>query len=173
MSKKPALSEDQKRELMINYIKKYGYTIFIETGTCLGDTCWVMKDICKEVYSVEFREDRFKDCVKRFKNYDNVKLFNGDSKDILPVILKNIKKDAFFWLDAHNWTYSPALQELNIILQRSNNDLILIDDMRHFNIGRKLYPTQQQLIDAVKNSNNNIRVEIKKDIMRIGKNIGE
>ena len=76
--------------------------------------------------------------VKQFSNHNNVKMYLGDSKKILPELLSNINEPVTLYLDAH---YSggttafgdeevPLLFELEILKNRNYDDIIIIDDCR-------------------------------------------
>ena len=88
---------------------KTKYDIFFETGTLDGAAISDLLDECDifdEYHSVEIDTERFDNCVKRFKNRKNVKLYNGDSKQVLkkflePHIFKI--KNFFFGLMLIGW----------------------------------------------------------------------
>jgi len=83
----------------------------------------------------------------------------GDSCDVLPKILANINSNIVFWLDGH---YSggntggkefpcPLLKELEIILARNNEDIIIIDDARCL-FNEKGWPSISELHQKIKTS---------------------
>jgi hypothetical protein len=75
---------------------------FIETGTYHGDTTLKMVNIgFKYVYTVEYYEPFYNDCVNKFKDIDNIKLFQGVSYEKFPEMLKDINSSSVFFLDAH------------------------------------------------------------------------
>ena len=112
--------------------------IFVETGTYMGRTTKWASTQFKEVYTIELSESLYNQIKDELLNKGNITPHLGDSRDVLPRILANIKGNILFWLDGH---YSagvtagkddpcPLLQELEIILSRNNEDIILIDDAR-------------------------------------------
>lgn len=112
---------------------------FIETGTFKGDTTNIAKDIFKNVYSIEIRENLYEKAKERFNAFGNVTLLYGDSSVVLENIKSEIKNNAIFFLDAH-WagdlsskgkSDSPLLEELNILRERVDiyKDIIVIDDI--------------------------------------------
>lgn len=55
----------------------------------------------KKIISIELGVDLFVKAKKGFKNDKNVVIIQGDSREMLPKILKDINKPAIFWLDGH------------------------------------------------------------------------
>jgi hypothetical protein len=110
----------------------------VETGTNYGHTSWEMKDHFT-IHTIELSGELYRKNVEKFKD-TNVKCYWGDSKSMLPKIIKDIYEPILFYLDAH---YSgglaafgeeecPLLQELEIISHRKYNDIIICDDLRLF-----------------------------------------
>ena len=80
-------------------------TLFVETGTYMGDGVQAALNAgFNDVVSIELATCQYDECVSRFKNNGGVKLYLGDSRNILPIVLdENVKdhKNIFFWIDAH------------------------------------------------------------------------
>ena len=131
-----------KRRMLASIVRDFAAEIFVETGTYLGDTVACMKDHVRQVHSIELGEDLFKNAQRRFADCPGVKLWHGDSGDVLPAVLQSIAGRCVFWLDGH---YSagitargvedtPILRELTHIFSASIPPyLIVIDDARCFN----------------------------------------
>jgi len=111
---------------------------YIETGTYLGDGIKAVLNDYKIIHSIELSEKWYQHNVTQFKNNNNVKMYLGDSKKILPELLKTLNEPITIYLDAH---YSggttafgeeevPLLFELEILKQRKYDDIIIIDDCR-------------------------------------------
>jgi hypothetical protein len=111
---------------------------YIETGTYLGDGIKCVLNNYENIHSIELSEKWYQYNVEQFKNNKNVKIYLGDSKKILPELLKSINEPITIYLDAH---YSgeptafgeeevPLLFELEILKQRKYDDIIIIDDCR-------------------------------------------
>ena len=119
---------------------KYLNNIFIETGTYHGDSVQTALDSgFKTICSIELGESLYRQCIKRFIKVNNVHLFNGDSSELLPIVIKDINEPVTFWLDSHysgvdtvqGKTNTPLLQELEIIRGHYiKNHTIMIDDLR-------------------------------------------
>jgi hypothetical protein len=122
-------------------------SIWIETGTYLGETTKILSKYCSKIYSIEPELTLFEANKKYFLNYKNVKIINKTSELGLKEILPKIKGNVNFWLDAHavsnNKTKTfhgsinnPILNELEIIsiyLSKFNKIYIFIDDVNLLN----------------------------------------
>jgi hypothetical protein len=82
--------------------KKFLLDVFIETGTFKGDTIENVKDIFKNIYSVEISNEYFKLAYEKFKAFEHIKIVESNSPSFIKS-LKNefINKSVLFWLDAH------------------------------------------------------------------------
>jgi hypothetical protein len=124
-----------------------GYPVFIETGTHVGRTSRMVSSMVKKVYTVEVDEKLYNRAADLFKG-SNVEVLKGDSLDVLPTLLNDVKDNIIFWLDGHNSGPGtgvgridfPLLQECQIIDSnlQSKEALILADDVRMFGHGHKL-----------------------------------
>ena len=96
---------------------------YIETGTYLGDGIKTVINNYDFIYSIELSEKWYNYNVEQFKDNNNVKIYLGDSKKVLPKLLENINEPITIYLDAH---YSggttafgeeevPLLYELEIL----------------------------------------------------------
>jgi hypothetical protein len=126
----------------IELFKAFPSDVFIETGTFHGNGVeMALAAGFPQVISIELSPELFSENQKRFKNNPKVKLFHGDSGDLMPQILEDIHCDITFWLDGHasggetacGRDISPILRELNAIARHPNKThSILIDDVRLF-----------------------------------------
>lgn len=128
-------------------LKRYAYNdVFVETGTWTGDG---VEKACQvgfsEIYSIEVQESVYSSACKKFKNFNNIILYLGDSGEILADVIKDINKRITFWLDAHSNNFnSPLLKELEAIsLHPIKNHTIIIDDVDDF----EQYGTSREFID--------------------------
>ena len=115
--------------------------VFIETGSFKGDGIQRAIDAGFErIISIEYTPSYYDICVERFKENKNVTIIQGDSVEVLPSILKDIKEGITFWLDAHYSETStlfpnkwcPLMEEIPVIVDHAKkyNDTVLIDDLR-------------------------------------------
>lgn len=116
------------------HFKKYkkNKKIFIETGTNQGNSSYTaLQSGFEQVISVEIEKSLYDTCLEKFKGYNNVILFHGDSKDVLPKMLEFVNEPAFFWIDAHYDHYhGEAHIELDLIQKHHiNTHTIMVDDL--------------------------------------------
>jgi hypothetical protein len=164
-----------KQRVVQEYINKFSPEVFIETGTYKGKMLYAVTPYVKEIYSIELDHMYFEKAERRFAGYHNIHVFQGQSGEVLPKILKRIDKPCLFWLDAH-WsggstaraeTQTPIIQEIKCILEHTSSaeHVILIDDARLF-VGKDDYPTLQALKRMVLTVHPSWIFEVKDDIIR-------
>lgn len=74
----------------------------METGTYMGDTVRLAKEFgFKKIHSIEINEALYMSAKKAFEGDDSIKIWFGDSVDMIPEIMKELEGEATFWLDAH------------------------------------------------------------------------
>lgn len=162
-----------KQKIIEKYAKPNSCEILIETGTYLGDTVFSQKDNFRQIISIELSSRFYKAARRRFKKYFHIRICFGNSGDLLPEIMSGIRKRSLLWLDGHysgritarGETESPVFKELDAIF--GNNYLkhvILIDDARLF-IGKRDYPTIEELNNFVKTKNSEYKIQIESDII--------
>jgi len=136
-------------------------SLWVETGTFLGDTTDVLARNANKVYTIEPAEEFYLLAINRFKNIHNVEVIKGTSEEVFPLLLPTISGNINFWLDGHfsaGATYhgendTPVLVELaNIEKYFSNFDrfVIFIDDVRCFNSSNpsfSQYPPLNTLVE--------------------------
>lgn len=116
------------------------FDVFVETGTCRGDTTRMAAAMFKAVYSIELSEEHFLAAKQRLGGLTNVSLVHGDTAEQLGMLAKSIDRPAVFFLDAHfaggrtalASTEVPFYDELSAIAQRPQGDLVIIDNLRPF-----------------------------------------
>ncbi len=168
---------------------------FVETGTFLAETLLTVSPNFTYNWSVEAQEDCFKHCQTRTRKpvRKNIKLFLGESPEILPTILSELDerpeadKRCMFFLDAHfsgevdtssinaktysseKYGHCPLIQEIEKIgKHEEKNHLILIDDVRM--MGTKGWPTIEETLESVRSINKyySFRYCIELDILIAG-----
>ena len=130
--------ESDKRKRVIQEGKDSGIKTLVETGTAHGAMIEACIPHFDKIFSIELSHKFFQECCSRFIRYDNVSLYQGNSAEILPIILANFLPDepAIYWLDAHcsggdtagDPNNSPLEAEIAVILQYRTSGIILIDD---------------------------------------------
>jgi len=163
-----------KQNTIEAYRQKSGYTVFIETGTFMGEMVDAQKSRFERVISIELGQDLFIKAQKKFARDKNVTIVQGDSGKVLVEIMRHINEPAIFWLDGHysggitakGEKNSPIFEELKAIFSdKFNNHIILIDDARDF-VGKGDYPTISEISDFINGINENYRIMVENDIIR-------
>lgn len=145
----------------VRELLKYTNDYFIETGTYQGDTIEIIKNSkkYKNIYSVELSDVFYYNCVTRFINDNNIKIFKGNSRYDLIKIIHNINSNITFWLDGH-WSgvanvgcdkdlLCPVLYELDQIKNHHlKTHTIIIDDIRLMD-GSHFEVTTEQIIKKI------------------------
>ena len=135
-------------------MKQFGLRRFIETGTSSGSTLKFIARRGFQCKSVELGDKLFQAAQEKFAGYKNVELFHGDSGEVIPQILSDLREPALFWLDGHYSHGKPACgeketpiaEELKAILNHEvYGHVILIDDARFFT-GENDYPVLHDLL---------------------------
>ena len=168
-----------KQKIIEYYQKKYSLTTLIETGTYLGDMVEAQRNNFNKIISIELSDILYERAKERFQKYLHIELYHGDSSELLDNIIKNIKCKSLFWLDGHysegfldvaiGKLNTPIIQELQSILTREEDHVILIDDARCFT-GRMDYPSLQELKNYISTLNNSYVCNVKDDVIRLVKN---
>ena len=164
-----------KQKTIADYAKRFSLQILIETGTYHGDMVEAMKNNFTRIFSIELGENLHQQAKERFHNNAHISIIHGDSGEILPGILGDIKQPCLFWLDGHysggitakGETDTPVVEELEHILSHPVTEhVILIDDARCF-VGQDHYPTIEELKDMILKRRPGWVFEAEDDIIRI------
>ena len=136
----PPINEKFLNSLNTNY---KNYPLFVETGTCLGDTVFGMEKYFKELHTIEIKKELYNKTKSQYKG-NKINFYLGDSSIMLKNVVSKLNENTIFFLDGH-WSKGrtgrgkkdcPLLEELNIINKYFNKEaIIIIDDYRDF--GRK------------------------------------
>jgi hypothetical protein len=135
--------------------KRHGLVSFVESGT--GEGAAVAQAVAAGfpiIHSIEIVDELVDAARRKFKNWPQVKIWRGDSRDVLPILLKELPGGpALFWLDGHFpgadyglrsydsepdvRTRLPLEDEIGIISKARQHcrDVILIDDARVYQSG--------------------------------------
>lgn len=124
----PAYSDIELFETTIELCKKFDIKKFIETGTFEGGSVLRVSSFFEEVISIEANTANYNKSIENTKHLQNVKLYHGNSPEILDKILKEKDDKIFFFLDAHWHHYWPLLDELSIIKNKCIKPVIAIHD---------------------------------------------
>jgi hypothetical protein len=122
----------------------YGLSVFVETGTYLGDMVAAVAGTFERCITIELSVDLWRRASARFQSSGGVTCLNGDSSVVLADVLSALEGPALFWLDAHtsggvtaDAGRDPIQDELRMIFAHGDrNHVILIDDARGHRIDR-------------------------------------
>ena len=149
--------------LDINYLQLLkdnfkNYPVFIETGTCNGDTIFSVEPHFDMLYTIELSQKYFNNTSSRY-NGNKINFIFGDSSHVFETLLPNINQDAVFFLDGH-WSSGdtakgnkdcPLIEEIqHINILYKNKAIIIIDDFRLFGKGPKIGGCNEDWTDITK-----------------------
>ncbi len=127
------------KEIVLEFKEKGQFKNFVETGTYKGGSSFWAGQHFEKVYTIEIDPEISKATTSRPDCPKNIEFFVGNSKDVLPVVVKKINSPSLFWLDGHWCNISevgkdmecPLMDELRA-LKSFKDSVILIDDARAF-----------------------------------------
>jgi hypothetical protein len=150
-----------KRKYIANLSKKFNIKILIETGTYFGQSTKYFSKNFDQVYTIELSQKLY-NFVRKINSRVNIKFYQGDSSEILKLIVKELPLKSTFFLDAHasggvtvyGETVSPVKIELGILANFPylKESLLILDDARGFD-GTNSYPTIKEIKDWAKELN--------------------
>jgi len=155
-----------KRKRIHALQKKYGFDLFVETGTFYGQMVHAMVGRFNKVVSIEIYEPLFRLNDLAFRPRKDVTIMLGDSAKVLSSIMLIKHESILFWLDGHysgrgtgkGEQTSPIIEELNIILSKMPAKLCLvIDDLRLF-VNEDGYPSKEQVVAILKEANSGFEI---------------
>jgi hypothetical protein len=165
-----------KQGVVVEYARRRGLKVLVETGTYLGDMIYVTRDVFDEIRSIELNPKFYEIAKKRFARQAHVTIVHGDSGEVLGDVLSSVDKPCLFWLDGHYTAgkyairpdhETPIEKELRHIaghpLKRAH--VILIDDARDYT-GKGDYPSLETLKIWAKGEGFGV-FEVERDIVRI------
>jgi hypothetical protein len=167
------------QQITIELARLNSSTIFVETGTFHGGTTrWASKHF-KVVHTIERAESLYNLHSNELAQIKGVTPHLGDSRDILPQIVRDIHSQrAVYWLDGHwscgekagEYDECPLLDELRCLSSRTE-DIILIDDARLFLCAPPFphnpsqWPTISDIINVLSAAAKNPFVQIVDDVI--------
>lgn len=169
----PALTAWEKQQHLIEWVRRSGVRVFVETGTYRGETTLALRQVVRRCVTIELDPDLHAAARAVFAGMTDVDLLLGDSGTLIRDVLVGLDEPALFWLDAHysgagtarGVEDSPILGELHSILSHPIRDhIVIVDDAREF-VGENGYPTIRRLAKFVERRGYAIR--IRDDLIRI------
>ncbi len=164
-----------KQKVLSRYASRYQLSTLVETGTYLGDMIFCMRKRFHTIISIELSRELCERAQQRLRDFPNISVIHGDSSQVLPEVLEDLRVPSLFWLDGHYSAGNTALgvletpvsAEVDAILNHPvKGHVILIDDARNFD-GTHDYPTLSELRDYVIGAFPKADFSVKDDIIRI------
>ena len=139
-----------RRAQLLTVGKRIGAEVAVETGTFRGDTTAFLARHFRETHTIEVVPALAGLARGRFRKIPSVKVWDGDSSEVLRALMPQIKGPALFYLDGHDSggitgkgaKACPVREELEIIFgsPSSGKTNVVIDDARLFGTDPD-YPT--------------------------------
>ena len=164
-----------KRTILSAYASAFKTDTLVETGTYLGQMVHAMKGQFQAVWSMGSVQELAANAKRRFGAHPHIEILQGDSGELLPVLLNRLSRPALFWLDGHysagitakGKTSTPIMAEVAAILQHGvQNHVMLIDDARCSD-GTHDYPTLRELQEMVERRRPGLTFSVANDVIRI------
>jgi hypothetical protein len=172
--KPPRIPHLLKQKTVREYAEKFGLRILIETGTYYGEMVSAMKSRFDQIYSIEQDSALAEAAAHKFAGNSRIKILQGDSKNLLPEIVKVLQQSGLFWLDAgyYGWAGQQGDQdrlgtELEAILRNPiKGHVILMDDADGLN-GKNGAPTIAEVTKRIETEFPGRRAIVAYNILRI------
>lgn len=167
-----------KHAALLEYAKRFGPKVFIETGTLRGDTIQAMLSTFDRLYTIDVNPVYAQRAQRRFAAFPKVQCLHGDSGVLLPTILEKENEPCLFWIDAHlagthhdNYVINaPIREELQTILNhpKAAEHVLLIDDAWYFanEDWRSVLPSIDEIEAIIRAKFPDWIYEVKMDIIR-------
>jgi hypothetical protein len=163
-----------KQRTVREYGKRHGLRTLIETGTYYGEMIAAVKSDFECIYSIEFDPELARRAARRFERDSRIRILEGDSRIVLPELLKSISEPALFWLDAGYWGWENLQRdpqrlsaEVEAVLSHAvKGHVVLMDDARMLN-GQNGALTIAELTSCIAARFPDRRLEVLHDIVRI------
>ena len=139
-----------KQRAIRDTARAFGLRALVETGTNYAHMIRVQRRRFREIYSIEIDAAKAEGARKKFARFPAVHILQGDSGEILPRLLPELREPCLFWLDGHDFDRAtPVERELAALFAHpGQNHVVLIDDAKWFN-GHGGYPTLGSLRQRV------------------------
>ena len=130
----------------------------VETGSYMfGTTMWFSENF-NHVYTFEISDEFYQYGKELIRDKQNISAFHSDSVMGLNKIIRSIKGNTIFFLDAHWYDYCPLLDELESISKFNYTPVIVIHDFKtpHKHLGYDFHNEQPFSIDFISDKLNKI-----------------
>jgi hypothetical protein len=125
-----------KQRTVREYAGRHGLRVLVETGTSYGEMVAAMRRHFDRIESIEFDPALARQAARRFAGDPRIRIHEGDSRHLLPELLRSLTAPALFWLDAgyYGWAGRTGAcerlsEELEAILRHPvPGHVVLMDD---------------------------------------------
>ncbi len=163
----------QKQRTVAEYAARYNLTTLVETGTYYGEMVSAQRRRFHQIHTVEFDPALVRHAQQRFARWPHIHVHQGDSKLVVPRILRALHGPALFWLDAGypGWagekTDSTRLgSELEAILRHLPTHVVLLDNADCYD-GLDGHPNLAALTERVQRDFPGRQLEVQWNMVRI------
>ncbi|NEN23427.1 hypothetical protein G3O08_07930 [Cryomorpha ignava] len=125
--------QQQRQQVFKEIISQSIIEFIVETGTFKGNTTAFMHNVSNlPILSVEFDKRNYYFAKFRFMSNPAIRIFQNDSRIFLEGINKhlNVNRPTLFYLDAHWNEDLPLKKEIQLILEKFTDPIIIIDDFK-------------------------------------------
>jgi len=166
-----------RRAQLLQVGKQIGAEVAVETGTYRGDTTAFLARHFREIHTIEVVPALAALARERFHASSGIKVWDGDSSDVLHTLLPQIKGAVLFYLDGHDsggitgkgLKACPVRDELEIIFGSLSSEkmAVVIDDARLFGTDPD-YPTIAEVREWMQTLRPKASVRLEHDAIVIG-----
>jgi len=106
------------------------FETIVETGTYRGSTTQFLAQNsgAAPVYTCEYSAKAFEFAKWRLRNFQNINLFNMDSREFIRDLKISRQSTTFIYLDAHWGVDLPLQEEVDLVVGNFREFVIMIDD---------------------------------------------
>ena len=164
-----------KVETVLACARRHGIRRLVETGTFEGEMVRKVRGAFASLVTIELSPALAAEARRKLEPYSGITVLDGDSAEILPRVLAELRDPALFWLDGHysggatarGALETPLLEELRVIAAHARGvpgHVVLIDDARLLGTGD--YPTRDRVEAILGETMRGYRLTIEDDIAR-------
>jgi hypothetical protein len=128
----PFNGQEFRQQIFHDLNRDIKFKAIVETGTFRGvTTAFMAENSGIAIYTVESEPRFFHYATRSLDRFKNVRVFNADSREFLEGLVKDasvVKRNVFFYLDAHWNEDLPLFEEVKLIDDNWHNVVIMIDD---------------------------------------------
>jgi hypothetical protein len=157
-----------KQRTVLEYAQRFGFRTLVETGTYYGEMIAAVGSRFQRIYSIELDPTLAAQAKARFRKSPNVRIVEGDSQTIVPLLVPTLHEPCLFWLDAGYCGWARATGASNrlgtemhsILADTRHRHVILMDDADGVE-------QLEELLASLRASYADREVEIARNIIRI------